>query len=134
MNRTSFAWLIVSAAIGISACARHSPTASEQPASNRLVKDTALPPPPVIVGGYTDAGPANTANADETAARNLAVAELYRKFPTRALVEKVTVQTQVVAGLNYRFHITMSGGAAYDVVVYRDLQNHMTITGVDPAK
>jgi hypothetical protein len=90
-------------------------------------------PPPVVAGGYTGASPVNEANAGETAARDFAVAAIYRKFPQRGLVESSTVKTQVVAGLNYWFHIVMTGGKAYDVVVYRDLQDHMSVSSLDQA-
>jgi hypothetical protein len=35
---------------------------------------------------------------------------------------------QVVAGMNYALKIKLKGGAIYDVVVYRDLQNHFSLT------
>ncbi|MEO8752496.1 MAG: hypothetical protein ABI624_07450 [Casimicrobiaceae bacterium] len=130
MDRKIFVWLIVSATVGVSACAKPSPAAPDQPASNRLVKDTALPPPSVIVGGYTDSSPVNEAEANQKAARDFAVAEIYKKFPQRGRVESSTVKTQVVAGLNYQFHIVMTGGNAYDAVVYRDLQDHMSVTSL----
>ena len=38
---------------------------------------------------------------------------------------------QVVAGLNYRFTLSMSGGAAYRVVVYRNLQGEMSVSSLD---
>jgi hypothetical protein len=43
-------------------------------------------------------------------------------------VEKTTAELQVVAGLNYRFEIVMGGGATYRIVVYRDLQNTLTVS------
>lgn len=35
---------------------------------------------------------------------------------------------QVVAGMNYALKIKLKGGAIYNVVVYRDLQNHFSLT------
>ncbi len=35
---------------------------------------------------------------------------------------------QVVAGMNYAMKIKLNGGAIYNVVVYRDLQNHFSLT------
>lgn len=134
MNPTSLACLLVLLAVGGAACTHASSQAAEHAPPTHLTKDTALPPPPVIAGGYTDPGPTNAADADESAARDLAIKEIYRKFPTRARVEKVTVQTQVVAGLNYRFQVVLSGGAVYEAVVYRDLDDHMTVTSVGPVK
>jgi hypothetical protein len=79
----------------------------------------------VITGGYAKADE-STVGAKE--AQALAVSEIYKRNPTRALVEKVEVEVQVVAGLNYAFDITMTGGSRFKVVVYRDLQNQMKVT------
>ena len=78
-----------------------------------------------LVGGY---GNADLNDEGVKAAQALAVNEIYTRNPTRALVEKVSVETQVVAGLNYRFNIVMSGGAAYRVIVFRNLQGEMSVT------
>lgn len=93
----------------------------------------ATPPPAEIpagpiVGGY---GQSNPEDESVKAAQKLAVDEIYKRNPTRALVEKVTAETQVVAGLNYRFTIVMTGGATYSIVIYRDLQGAMTVTAYD---
>lgn len=94
----------------------------------------ATPPPadapaaPVIAGGYASA---SLEDEGAKAAQKLAVDEIYKRDPTRALVEKATVEVQVVAGLNYRFTIVMTGGATYAVVVYRDLQNNMSVTSYE---
>ncbi len=79
----------------------------------------------VITGGYSNA---EKAEARTKEAEDFAVAEIYKRDPTRALVENVEVKVQVVAGLNYAFDITMTGGAHFKVVVYRDLQNAMKVT------
>lgn len=84
-------------AIAASACAAAPPPENTAPAAPR----------PVIMGGY---GAADLNDAGVKAAQAIAVNEIYTRQPTRALVDKVTVETQVVAGLNYRFNITMSGG------------------------
>ena len=55
------------------------------------------------------------------AALAVATDAIYTRDPTRALVEKTEAQVQVVAGLNYAFDITMTGGAHYKVVVYKPL-------------
>ena len=65
------------------------------------------------------------------AAQAVAVNEIYTQRPTRALVEKVGAEMQVVAGLNYRFTISMSGGAAYRGEVYRNLQGEMSVSSLD---
>lgn len=91
-------------------------------------------PPPVeapvgpIAGGY---GQSNPEDEGLKAAQKIAVDEIYKRNPTRALVEKATAETQVVAGLNYRFTIVMSGGATYRVVVFRDLQGAMSVTSYE---
>lgn len=79
----------------------------------------------VITGGYAKA---DQADATTKAAEEVAVAEIYKRDPTRALVQNVEVNVQVVAGLNYAFDITMTGGAHFKVVVYRDLQGAMKVT------
>lgn len=71
-----------------------------------------------VVGGY---GPASLEDEGVKAALKVATDEIYKREPTRALVEKTEAEMQVVAGLNYAFDITMSGGAHYKVVVYRPL-------------
>lgn len=83
---------------------------------------------PVVVGGY---GGADLSDEGVKAAQALAVNEIYTRNPTRALVEKVSAETQVVAGLNYRFNIVMTGGATYRVTVFRSLQGEMSVTGFE---
>ena len=88
----------------------------------------AEPPHGPVVGGY---GQSNPEDEGVKAAQRLAVDEVYRRNPTRALVEKATAETQVVAGLNYRFTIAMTGGATYRIVVFRDLQGAMSVTSYE---
>src|SRR5262245_8575134 len=57
---------------------------------------------PPVVGGYA---PANANDETVKAAETLAVAEIYRRDPQRGIVEQVTREQQVVAGMNYRFTI-----------------------------
>jgi hypothetical protein len=85
-------------------------------------------PPMVIAGGY---GKADPADAGTKEAQAFAVAEIYKRNPTRALVEKADAQVQVVAGLNYEFDITMTGGSRYKIVVYRTLQNALSVTSYE---
>ena len=70
----------------------------------------------MIVGGYVAA---DLNEPGVKAAQAVAVNEIYTQRPTRALVEKVGAEMQVVAGLNYRFTISMSGGDL--------LQNHLKL-------
>jgi hypothetical protein len=139
IRRTICSALLVTLAIGAAACAQ-TPPASDKPARTGGLVHTPAPPPPeihddngaphVTVGGYTGAGAVNEADANQKAARDFAVAEIYKKFPQRGRVESSTVKTQVVAGLNYQFHIVMTGGNAYDAVVYRDLKNNLSVTSL----
>jgi len=87
---------------------------------------TPMPTPaPVITGGYS---PASLHDEMTKAAQAVAVDAIYTRDPTRALVEKVEAEMQVVAGLNYQFVITMTGGARYGVTVYRKLDGSMEVT------
>ncbi|MDP3736735.1 MAG: hypothetical protein Q8R02_05055 [Hyphomonadaceae bacterium] len=83
---------------------------------------------PAVVGGY---GPANLANPDVMAAEKMAVDEIYRREPQRSLVENVTREQQVVAGMNYRFTIKMSGQNSYRIVVFKPLQGEMSVTSFE---
>ncbi len=85
-----------------------------------------------ITGGFAAADP----SADYVApARQLAIDAVYEQRPTRALVDKVDVDVQVVAGLNYRFRIEMGGAptarAIYVVTVYEDLSGNLEVTGFE---
>jgi hypothetical protein len=94
----------------------------------------ATPPPaetpaaPVIAGGY---GAVDLNDEGVKAAQKAAVDAIYKRNPTRALVEKTAAERQVVAGMNYRFTIQMTGGATYRVIVYRDLQGAMSVTAYE---
>jgi hypothetical protein len=86
------------------------------------------PPAPPIVGGYSAA---DLNDEGVKAAQKVALDEIYKRNPTRALVEKATVERQVVAGMNYRFVIHMSGEASYRVVIFRGLQGTMSVTSYE---
>jgi class 3 adenylate cyclase len=107
------------------------PTAAPAPPA---VVETALPAPvpepepepePVMTGGYS---PASLDDEMVKAAQAVAVDAIYTRDPTRALVEKVEAEMQVVAGLNYRFVVTMTGGSRFGVTVYRKLDGTMEVT------
>ena len=110
--------LFVSAGVVLGACT--TPPASETPVSPTS--------PSVVVGGYS---PASLSDAGVEAAQALAEKEIYTRHPTRALVDKVSAETQVVAGKNYRFTIVMTGGATYSVVVFQSLQGEMTVSAYE---
>lgn len=87
---------------------------------------TPMPAPePMMTGGYA---PASLDDEMVKAAQAIAVDAIYTRDPTRALVEKTEVEQQVVAGMNYRFVITMTGGARIGVTVFRDLDGKMEVT------
>lgn len=109
--------LLVFAMLG--ACASPAPVAQPEQQVEREV---------VITGGYAKA---DQAEAGTKTAEDFAVTEIYKRDPTRALVENVEVKVQVVAGLNYDFDITMTGGSRFKIVVYRDLQNVMKVTSYE---
>jgi hypothetical protein len=115
--RTTASFVFACTVFVLAACA--TPPPAEPPIA---------PPASVITGGY---GSADLADESVKAAQSVAVEAIYTRNPTRALVEKATADVQVVAGLNYRFNITMTGGAAYRVVVYRDLQGKMSVTAYE---
>ena len=85
-----------------------------------------------IVGGY---GPGDVAEPGAKIAYDMVEAAIYEQYPTRALVDQVTLETQVVAGLNYRFRIEMTGApearAIYSAVVYRNLDDAYELTSLD---
>lgn len=85
-------------------------------------------PEPLYVGGYS---PANPSDPDRAAAEKLAIDEIYRAEPQRSLVESVISESQVVAGMNYRFTVRMSGMNAYRIVVYKPPQGEMRITSFE---
>ena len=82
---------------------------------------------PVIVGGYA---PADANDPDVKAAEKMAIDEIYRREPQRSLVESVTRESQVVAGMNYRLTVKMSGVNSYQIVVFKPLpgQGAMSVT------
>jgi hypothetical protein len=99
--------------------------APETPAAEATPPAPMPSPEPAIVGGYA---PADLADETVKAAQTVATDAIYTRDPTRALVEKVEVEQQVVAGMNYRFVITMTGGAKFGVTVFRDLDGMMEVT------
>jgi hypothetical protein len=99
--------------------------APETPAAEATPPAPMPSPEPAIVGGYA---PADLADETVKAAQTIATDAIYTRDPTRALVEKVEAEQQVVAGMNYRFVITMTGGAKFGVTVFRDLDGKMEVT------
>ncbi|HVY88939.1 MAG TPA: hypothetical protein VG942_08735 [Hyphomonadaceae bacterium] len=98
------------------------PAATPQPAAPKPAPPA---PKPVVVGGFAATG-CEESQCKE--AQAMAVQTIYRQDPQRGLVEAATVEQQVVAGMNYRFHITMTGAKNYSVTVYRDLQGNLSVT------
>jgi hypothetical protein len=102
------------------------PTPAPETPAAEATPPTPMPAPePVITGGYA---PADLADETVKAAQTVATDAIYTRDPTRALVEKVEAEQQVVAGMNYRFVITMTGGGKFGVTVFRDLDGKMEVT------
>ncbi len=122
--------------------------------SNSVPKSPALPPPlfngpttpeapkpddftqnDILVGGYA---PAAIEDEASIKAKEMVIDAIYKRFPTRALVDNVDMEIQVVAGLNYRFQIEMTGNQAnrdvFTGVVYRDLDDNYKLTSLDRLK
>ena len=85
-------------------------------------------PQPPAAGGYQ---PTQRNDDIINAAERLAVAEIYQRDPQRGILEKVTREQQVVAGMNYRFTIKMTGLNAYRIVVFKPLEGEMTVTAFE---
>lgn len=86
---------------------------------------TTEPPAPPVVGGFA---PADVSDPSYKEAEALAIDTIYKREPQRSIVESKSAQVQVVAGLNYRFDIKMSGQNRYTVQIYRDLQGKLEVT------
>ena len=114
--------------------------------NNSIPKSPALPPPPfeapieeepedILVGGYVDADIDDEASLK---AKNLMIDAIYKKYPTRALVDKVDMEIQVVAGLNYRFRVEMTGAQStrdiFTGTVYRDIRDNYELTSLNKLK
>ncbi|MEM9740878.1 MAG: hypothetical protein AAF829_13545, partial [Pseudomonadota bacterium] len=71
-----------------------------------------------LPGGY---GPGDPAEPGAKVAYQMVEQAIYDQYPTRALVDVVALETQVVAGLNYRFRVEMTGApqarAIYEAAV-----------------
>lgn len=126
--------LLASALLAMAvACAPSEPAKPAEPTAPAAEADTAAPAAVVeapradmpMPGGY---GPASLEDPVVKEASDVAIAEIYKRDPTRALVESVTAEQQVVAGMNYSFTIKMSGGTTYHVTVFRSLQNEMSVS------
>lgn len=89
-------------------------------------------PVPVIVGGYSDASMSDKAVIK--AAKFAVKAHAQEKKKPHKLKSIITVKTQVVAGLNYRFCLNVAEGKGFkhehliEAVVYRDLKGKLTLT------
>lgn len=102
------------------------PAPAPEPVAVEATPPAPMPAPePMVTGGYS---PASLEDEMVKAAQAVAVDAIYTRDPTRALVEKVEAELQVVAGINYHFVITMTGGARYGVTVYRKLDGAMEVT------
>ena len=122
------------AAFGLAACAAFLDDKEARASSadtGETIETVAQDRPDMVVGGY---GSGDMASPGARKGLQIATDAIYARFPTRALVETVSVETQVVAGLNYRYRIEMSGSpearAIYEAVVYRDLDDNYELTSL----
>jgi hypothetical protein len=106
------------------------PTPTQRPGTQGAAAQPEIPPDsrPTLVGGYS---PANASDPELMSAEKVAIGEIYRREPQRGLVEDVQREAQVVAGMNYRFTVKMSGMNSYRVVVFRPLQGEMMVTSFE---
>lgn len=105
-------WILaVALAMGLADCA---PKVPIQPPETRVE--------PAVAGGWRSATP----DQDARAAADFAAGALNRPGVTVKQVD--AVETQVVAGLNYRLDMTLSDGSRWRVVVYRNLQGGFSLT------
>jgi len=95
-------------ALGLTACAPHSPT------------ETRIEP--MIAGGWQS----RSLDAESQAATDFALRALNR--PGASLKSVDAVEVQVVAGLNYKLTLSLRDGSRWLVVVYRDLQSNFNLT------
>ena len=104
------------------------------PANNPPGSAPIAPPAPAaapaapVAGGYS---PAKASDPAVKAAENRAIGEIYTREPQRSIPEKVTREQQVVAGMNYRFTVKMTGMNSYRVVVYKPLTGEMQIASFE---
>lgn len=75
-------------------------------------------------GGFA---PGDPAEPGAKVAYSMVENAIYQRVEPGVLVDRVTLETQVVAGLNYRFQVEMTGapdgGATFIAVVYRSLDD-----------
>jgi len=104
--------------------------ASAQPDAAPAAAQPEIPPDarPTLVGSYS---PANESDPELMAAEKVAIGEIYRREPQRGMVEDIQREAQVVAGMNYRFTVKMSGQNSYRVVIFRPLEGEMKVTNFE---
>jgi len=83
-------------------------------------------PRPDIVGGWRNA------KIDEAVRQAAADVVLAIKRPHIRLATINSVETQVVAGTNYRLRLTLSDGSRWEALVWRHLNGTMEVTSVHP--
>lgn len=85
-----------------------------------------------LAGGWMAA---DREDVDVKAAEAMALDAIYTEHPTRALVDSVSAEAQVVAGMNYRFRVEMTGAPEFRkifvVTVYQDLDGAMAVTQLE---
>jgi len=124
--------LVAGAFVGLGAACSQPQALPDQDVVLVPADSTVAPDDPPIAGGYA---PGDVSDPTAKAAYAMVQDAIYDKYPTRALVDVVTLETQVVAGLNYRFRVEMTGSpqarGIYEAVVYRDLDGDLELTRLD---
>lgn len=128
--RTSH-YIAITSILLLAGCAAPQDTPSDEERAPAAA-EMSDPSTEMIVGGYSEFA-ADDAGIQEIEA--LAIDALYKAHPTRMLATITKRESQVVAGLNYRFVIGMGGGEGnykkmYVVVVYQSLDGELEVTDI----
>ena len=127
LNRSSVSLCVLS--IAVCGCASEEPTRNTlTPAVNPVQEASVKSEDSTIAGGYS----ASAVDGPEvTAAAEFAVTEEAKKGAKLSLKSIKSAETQVVAGTNYKLNLVVDDGGTektVEVVVYRDLQQNMSLT------
>jgi hypothetical protein len=110
------------------ACSTPEAPKAQSEASVAAAPPAATPTPPLELAQPAIAGGYNTAEItdDIKAIATYAVSQLGLTGATLASVDKA--EQQVVAGMNFRLDLTLSDGSRWHVVVFRSLDQQLSLT------
>ncbi len=89
-----------------------------------------LPDHRVIAGGWEK----SVVDAEARQAAALAITAIRIKQPKAKLARITAVETQVVAGLNYRLHLTLADKSRWEAVVWKKLDREMEVVALTPIR